>query len=58
MTPPKKKLTKLFRLSKEQWLKLTQEQQLELYNLCVDNLNDLRETLDVLGNQLRERWKE
>ena len=54
----KRKLKKLFRLTRSQWLKLSQKQQLELYNLCVDNLNALRETLDELGNQLRERFKE
>jgi len=54
----KKPLRKLFRLSPEQWMKLSQKQQLELYNVCVDNLNSLRETLDELGNQLRARWQE
>ena len=50
---PRKKLRSLYRLTPEKWLALSQAEQLDLYNLCVDSLNELSETMDDLGTMLR-----
>ena len=56
MSEPRKP-RKLFRLTRSQWMRLTQQQQLDLYNLCVDNLTALGDTIGKMGQKLREDWE-
>ncbi len=48
-----KKLKTLYRLTREKWLMLTQAEQLDLYNLCVDSLHELSERIGKVGEMLR-----